>query len=247
MKMMMKKTMRINLKDVNSNTEKKGSANLLNNKFPISSNKIVDEEMKKIYFSFRNYYFLQNSNLDENYLSRNLNQLVKEIYNKNPCELSWGILYLTASNKLTKQFEKTKGVRMLLSLFLFMADTGEYAENDINQLLENRENLKQLIKVSAENYLKFFLLKNTCPNSVICWSDSKAIRAIVIDSKNQFLLFLFREYINRTNLKCGDKISSCYKVFAYFELAIFPIEINSFFDINDNVFFTYSQYFCFFF
>jgi len=194
--------------------------------------------MKRIYFSFCNYYFLQNSNFNENYLSRNLNQLVEEIYNKKPCELSWEILYLTASNKLTKQFEKTKGIRMLLSLFLFMAETGEYSGNDIKQLLENRENIKRLIQVNAENYLKFFLLKNTCPNSVICWSDSRTIRATVIDSKNQFLLFLFREYISKTNLKCGGKISSCYKVFSYFELAIFPIEIESINEINDTVFFT---------
>jgi integrase len=201
-----------------------------------SSEKISDKRMLELFLTFRTKY-IENSEIEIESSALYQYALLGVIENMKVEDLSWAILTEIASNELLTRLVRSKSLRIYLRFLIFAAETNNYYGEDKQEILDNKLNIMKLIESNTKSICSDFQKNNIRPKSVVVWQNGRFMISTIIESRNAFLLELFKNYLETTIAKDLFSIYQTITMFSYFETAISPLIVNCYDDFNDDVFF----------
>lgn len=200
------------------------------------ANKIKDKGLRLLFIDFRKNA-INISAIDELKIKRYLSCLIRLLKNRRVRDLSWGMVCQISNNESLCFNERRDSIKSLLFFLLFLDIKGNYVGTYKKQFNKNSDSILILINSNYFVQMSSFDLHNTCPSSIVVWESRSKKYAFVVQSRNQFLLEIFQQYLNETTVIDKQRICNTIRFFSYFEEAIYPHRINNLSDLNDEIFF----------
>lgn len=202
----------------------------------IENEDFIDSNIYEAYKSFKIYYLNQSTKFKRETKYRHLKTLRKSLLNRNVDEINWMLICSIAKDEELSTNEKQKIIRITLLFMVYVAKYSKLNLKDKEQFIKNEDSINDFFGHVSLGYTNNLNEYKTSASSIYSWNNGKLHVVGIIETKNEFLLSIFKKYLKETPLLDHYKIKNAIRVFSYFEESISPYVIKSFEDFNDEVF-----------
>lgn len=196
-----------------------------------------DSNISKSFQAFKEFYMNHEVRKMSGSEFVNLKNLKKVIANIEQKDLTWSLICSLAKNEDVGFHDKLRMIRMTIKFSLFVSECKLLSIKEKDLFLLNKEAISNFVSHVSIGYSDLLDENLTSPNSIYSWNHLNEYVVGLIQTKNNFLLFVFKQFLIETPLQDQFKIKRCIEFFSYFEQSISPLVISNYEDFNDRVFF----------
>lgn len=197
----------------------------------------IDSSIYEAYVNFESFYCTSEGRFPNTSEYTNLRQLRIVLRSILVEELSWSLICSIAKDISYDFNDKLKMLRMTIMFCLYVSELNLIDIKEKNLFVANKDCINDFLSHVAIRYTDLLNENLTSPSSIFSWHFQNEYVVGLIETKNEFLLSIFKQFLNDTPLQDQFKIKRGILVFSYFEQAISPLTVNRLEDFNDVVFF----------